>query len=231
MELYCEEYYLAITLFLVADIKDAVNKGNGERINQIHKQLLHHFKTDPGYNAYGIEMFINIVQNEVLLSEKEAYQCIWVETASWTGGEGKNLEIDLMKENRNRDLKKLIKSMGANKTDKAIQHASRAVGGVRKVMQNFDAQAAIHAKSTAHGHKSSSSDELKVLKDLRNLKPFTHKSDRKHTSFPSVSSNPLCDLEEVKCNDWLKRHKKNLLYNVPTMEDDTHVESDENEDS
>ncbi len=44
-----------------------------------------------------------------------------------------------MQENRNRDLKKLIKSMGANKTDKAIERASKAVGGVRKVMQNFDA--------------------------------------------------------------------------------------------
>lgn len=209
--------------FLFADIKDAVKKGNGQRINQLHKQLLHHFKTDSGYNAYGIEMFISIIQNEVLLSEEEAYQCTWAATANWTGGKEKNLEIDLMQENRN--LKKLIKSMGANKTDKAIERASKAVGGVRKVMQNFDAQAAIHAKSTAHGHKYSSSDERKIMKDLRNLKPFTHESDRKHDAFPSVSSDPLCDLEEVKFNDWLKRHTKNLLYNVPTMEAD--VESDD----
>lgn len=215
--------------FLVVDIKDAVREGNGERINQLHKQLLHHFKTDSGYNAYGIEMFVSIIQNEVLLSEEEAYQCTWAATANWTGSKAKNLEIDLMQENRNRDLKKLIKSMGANKTDKAIERASKAVGGVRKVVQNFEAQAAIHAKSTAHGHKSSSLDELKILKDLHNLKPFTYESGRKHTSFPSVSSDPLCDLEEGKFNDWLKRHKKNLLYNVPTMEGyaENNDESDE----
>ena len=174
-------------------------------------------------------MFISIIQNEVLLSEGEAYQSTWAATANWTEGKGKNLEIDLMQENRNRDLKKLIKSMGANKTDKSIERASKAVGGVRKVMQNFDAQVAIHAKSTAHGHKSSSSDELKVLKDLHNLQPFTHKNDRKHTSFESVSSDPLYDLEEVKFNEWLKRHKKNLLYNVPTVDGD--LESDESEDN
>ena len=92
-------------------------------------------------------MFINIIQNDILLSEEEAYQCTWAATANWTGGKGNNL--DLMKENRNRDLKKLIKSMGANKRDKAIEHASKAVGGVRKAMHNFDAQAAIHAKSTS----------------------------------------------------------------------------------
>ena len=77
-------------------------------------------------------MFISIIQNEVLLSEGEAYQCTWAATANWTGGKRKNLEIDLMQENRNRDLKKLIKSMGANKTDKSIERASKAVGGVRK---------------------------------------------------------------------------------------------------
>ena len=54
--------------FLVADIKDAVRDGNGKRINHLHKQLFHHFKTDSGYNAYSIEMFISIIQNEVLLS-------------------------------------------------------------------------------------------------------------------------------------------------------------------
>ena len=47
-----------------------------------------------------------------------------------------------MQENQNRDLKKLIKNMSANKTDKAIEHASKAVGGVRKAMQNFDVQVA-----------------------------------------------------------------------------------------
>jgi hypothetical protein len=87
--------------------KSLFREGNRQRINQIHKQLLHHFKTDPGYNAYGIEMFINIIQNDILLSEEEAYQCTWAATANWTGGKENNL--DLMKENRNRDLKKLIK--------------------------------------------------------------------------------------------------------------------------
>ena len=217
--------------FLIADLKEAVRDGNGHRINQLHKQLLHHFKTDPGYNAYGIEMFISIMQNEVLLSEEEAYQCTWAATANWSGGIGKNLEIDLMQENRNRDLKKLIKNMGANKSEKATERASKAVGGIRKSMQNFDAQVTIHAKSSAHSHKSSSSDEVKILKDLHDLKPFTCKSNRKHNSFPDMSSNPLNDLDDNKFKEWLKRHKKNLLYNVTTMEDDAEEESSDEDDN
>lgn len=34
----------------------------------------------------------------------------------------------------------MIKGVGANKTDKAIINASRAAGGLGKVVENFDTQ-------------------------------------------------------------------------------------------
>ena len=205
--------------FLIADFKDAIKEGNGQRINQLHKQLLHHFKTDAGFNSYAIEMFINIMQNEVLLSDAEAYQCTWAATANWSGGKGKNIEIDLLQENRNRDLKKLIKKMGANKKDNAIERVSKAVGGVRKIVENFNAQMCIHPKSTEHGHTSSSSDELKILKDLRQLRPFKTQASRKYDSFPAIASDPLHDLDMQEFTKWLERHKKNLLYHAPIEEE------------
>ena len=49
----------------------------------------------------------------------------------------KNIEIDLLQDNRNRDLKKMIKGMGANTTDKASEMASRAVGGSKQIVENL----------------------------------------------------------------------------------------------
>ena len=66
----------------------------------------------PSFNTYGIEMLINVVQNEVFLSEAEAHQCMWASKANWKGGPGKNIEIDLLQENRNKDGKKSIKAEG-----------------------------------------------------------------------------------------------------------------------
>ena len=60
-------------------------------------------------------MFISIVQNEIFHSEEEAYQCTCAATANWTGGSGKYLEMDLMQENRYKDLKKMIKSLTRKK--------------------------------------------------------------------------------------------------------------------
>ena len=205
--------------FMMADIKDAVKEGNGLRLHQIHKQLLHHFKSDSGYNAFAIEMFINIVQNEVLLSSQEAHQCMWSATANWAGGKGKNIEIDLLQENRNKDLKSLIKGMGTNKTNKAIDRASRAVGGIQHIIENLNAQGSKQPTCGSHSHKASVPDELKILKDLRELRPFLTQPGRAHSSFSSISVHPLAALNTKEFETWLLRHKKYLIHNVSTEEE------------
>ena len=99
-------------------MKDAIHEGNGDRLVTLHKLLLLHFKSVAGFNTYAIEMLISVIQNMVFLFPAQAHQCTWASTANWKGGAGENIEIDLLQENRNRDLKKMIKGMGANKTDK-----------------------------------------------------------------------------------------------------------------
>ena len=104
--------------FLLADFKDVVREGNGKQLLIIHKLLVKHFKSVPGYNVYAIEMLISIIQSEVFLSQAQANQIMWTSTVNWKGGSGKNIKIGLLQENRNKDLKNLIKAMGANKTPK-----------------------------------------------------------------------------------------------------------------
>lgn len=76
-------------------------------------------------------MLINVIQNDVLLSETEAYQRTWAATANWKGGQNKNMKIELYQENCDTVLEKFIKNMGTNKTEKAIERASKAVGGLQ----------------------------------------------------------------------------------------------------
>jgi hypothetical protein len=132
--------------------------------------LIHFFTT--GFNEFAIEMLINILQCKVLLLEADAYHRQWAATINWSGGAGKNIEIDLFQENMNAEMKKLIKSMGANKSDKAITRASKASGGVSKVVESFEKQVNLHRSSSTHSHKSSDNDERLILADLRALKPF-----------------------------------------------------------
>ena len=75
--LYLLQYY-----FILRDIKDAIHKGNGDRLPTLHKQLLFHFKSSLGFNSYAIEMLIIVVQSLVFLSPAQSHQCIWASTAN-----------------------------------------------------------------------------------------------------------------------------------------------------
>ena len=202
---------------ILLDYKDAVSSGNGEHLALIHKQMIPYFFS-VSYNAYAIEMLVCTMQNEVTLSSAEAHHCKLAALANWKGGKNKNIEIDLLQENRNRDLKGLIKSMGANKTEKAINGASKAAGGVRKIVDTFEQEVSIRRKSSSHSHKSSIEDEKMMSRELSTLKAFTMISGRAHASFLDVSSDPLHHLDEEKFSAWLERHQKNLSLHFPTVE-------------
>jgi hypothetical protein len=112
--------------------------------------MLLYFSSVSGYNSYAIEMLISTIQNAVLLSPAEAHQCKWAALANWKGGRNKSIKIGLLQENRNRDIKGLIHLMGSNKTEQAIERASRAAGGVHKIVDVFEDQASKQSHLPTH---------------------------------------------------------------------------------
>ncbi|XP_028411476.1 uncharacterized protein LOC114534127 [Dendronephthya gigantea] len=215
------------SFMVLLDCKDAVASGNGEHLALVQKQMLFYFSSVSGYNSYAIEMLVNTIQNAVLLSPAEAHLCKWAALANWKGGKNKNIEIDLLQENRNKDIKGLISLMGANKTTKAIERVSRAAGGVHKIVDVYESQALIKAKASAHSHRSSIEDENKILADLRKIKPFKQTPGRSHKSFVGISSNPLNNLDEKKFCEWLQRHQKNISVHFPTQSPEERETDDE----
>jgi hypothetical protein len=218
---------LVKSFMILVDIKDAVATGNGQHLSALHKQLLVHFFSASGFNEYAIEMLVNIMQGQILLSPAQAHQCMWAATVNWSGGHGKNIEIDLFQENRNKDMKYMIKSMGANKTEKAIHRSSKAAGGVKQIVEAFTKQVSIRQKSSSHSHKSSVRDEKMIMADLRCLRPFHQVSGRKFDSFEEVSHNPTSSLDEEKFVAWINSHKKNMLMHFPSSENDTEDSEEE----
>ena len=212
---WCYAVNILRSFLLLADIKDAVATGNGEHLSILRKQLLVHFFSTPGFNQFAIEMFINVLQCQILLSEAEAHRCKWAATVNWKGGAGKNIEIDLLQENQNCEIKKLIRSMGANKTENAIVRASKAAGGVAKIVEGFESQVNIHRLPSAHSHKSSADDEKLITNDLKALKPFKMEDSRMFESFVGISYDPVHSFNKDKFKEWIKRHKDSILMHYP----------------
>ena len=99
--------------------------------------------------------------------------------------------------------------MGANKTNKAIDRSSRALGGERQIAENNDQQVNRPVHVSSHSHQSSVLDDKKIVADLRTLKPFDTLPNRKHDSFQEINSDPLAT-PQTELARWLSRHKKNL---------------------
>ncbi len=115
-------------------------------------------------------------------------------------------------------MKKLIRSMGANKTEKAIERASKASGGVSEIVEAFEEQATIRPKSGSHTHKSFADDEKLISRDLRGLRPFKEE-DRSFETFVGISHDPTHSLDKVKFKEWIDRHKKNIVLHYPATEE------------
>ena len=218
---FLKNYSFCILKYILLDYKDAVKEGNGERLATLHKVLLPYFKSLSGSNAYAIAMLISVVQNEICLSNAEGFHCKWASTANWKGGSGKkNIEIDLLQENRNKDIKQSIKMMGASKTVSAIERSSRSSGGERQIVENYDQQLSRVAPSSSHSHRPSTTDEVKIMTDFRELKPFNHDPNRKHGFFPDIVADPLAAVDHLELEKWLRRHQRNLMHDAPLVQEE-----------
>ncbi len=120
----CETFTLGLLIF---DFKDAVREGDGERLLSLWKYLFLLFKATDKRN-YAIEVFTLLSQYYFLLPPNIAKQLKWSQFVNFYGLPGKNVSCNLHMEHLNRLVKTAVLGLGANKTEKAISRASKAIG-------------------------------------------------------------------------------------------------------
>lgn len=199
--------YLTLT---VLQMKDTAAEGDGDRNLLNQKLLLTVFKSLGSYSKYAIEMFNSVAQMEVMLTARRAEEFKWGFFTNWNGGEGRNIEDDLVQEICNRLSKEVVQRMGANKTIYSISKACKAIGGIKMIVEQFYRSAHIHKVSGKHAVRSSTDDEYDMIKELQLLNPFQHVQGRKHNSFLHVKRSPLLYLNIVEFHKWIEKHRKKL---------------------
>ena len=127
------------------------------------------------------------------------------------GGYGHNLPCDLHNEHVNKLFKDIIGNMGANFTEQASTRAARAVTSLAAMSARFDDQTGIHPEATAHSRKSDEDDVKQVVKVLKDIDALIIHSDRCHSKFTKISSNPLQSLKKGNLDLWIKEKIKQRM--------------------
>ena len=146
--------------------KDAIKEGNGEHVLRSWKYFIPIFKASRRTN-YSIEAFLTLYQYYYNLSPRQAHQLMWSRFVKAHLVTISSV-ISIM-EYLNRLCKVSIKNMGVNKTEKAIECASKGIHTTAAIVQRFDDITSIGSPSDKHSSTSYSRDRDLILKVLTRI--------------------------------------------------------------
>ena len=103
-----------------------------------------------------------------------------------------------------------MKDLVANKTLTAVKRATKAPCGLKGVSDTFDRHCQIAPEYTLHTSPSKQDDEREMIELVHRRRPFVFTLGCKHNSFSTIPKSALDQLDIVKLDAWLTRHKRKL---------------------
>jgi hypothetical protein len=95
--------------------------------------------------------------------------------------------------------------MYSNKTEQNIAKKTRSLSCVQAIGHNYDSSSKVITRSKKHAHASYHDDELVMIGDLRELKPFNFIAGRAHQSFPNIPHSAVEYLDVDKLHTWVNK--------------------------
>ena len=179
---------------IALEFKDTWQQGDGDRICRCWKVFLLHFyknhRTKYAWEALCLQLQIHSLPPQL------SSQIQWNRFVNTHGGLGHNIPCDLYNEHVNKLFKEIIPNMGSNMTEESIHRAARSVTALSEMRENFDKQSGVPVSTTAHSTRPDDNDVLRVSSVLVKNEILSVKPKRFHSSFRTMSVNPLSKLKK-----------------------------------
>ena len=108
------------------------------------------------------------------------------------GGKGKNIPLDLLKEQLNKDLKAMWKGLGTNLSEKSASRIANALEMLQSILMSVDSDCTLEKRKGYRATKSPEESVKQILRDLMDLNVFRFTPGREgHLSFPDFDKNLL----------------------------------------
>lgn len=177
------------------------------RLLALLKMMLVVMKANNPRAKYPLEILRLLVQQYSLLPQNTACMVLQSSFVNTSGRRKGYKPADLQMEHIVKIQKKHMNQMYSKKTVPNIYHRSSALAGMHDISNVYDIETEVVKRTSGHTTRSSDIDELCIMDDLHELKPFTIISGRKHNHFPAVSKSLLNVLDGAKFAQWFASHK------------------------
>ena len=101
--------------------------------------------------------------------------------------------------------------MGANKTEKAIIRASKAIGKTSSIVNNFDKITDVKASSQEHSTAAITKDRDTILQVLNSNHIFKEIQGRKHETFAKLNTSIMTKVKENDMKEWIENQVSSFV--------------------
>ncbi len=204
---YVQNYALQVVEFELVrqELMDSCKLPDRHRTIRLIKLLMMFFKADkPGVSKYGVECLIFLLQQQYLLSERDANDAFYAMFVNTKGKVDTFVPADMWMEWTVRVIKKHINHLMGNKNSSIIQKKSRSLCAVSEIAENFKAECDSVIRCKKHKTPDNKADEESIWNDVHSIKPFQFTPSREFPSFPEMPPSMRARLNAVRYDAWIR---------------------------
>ena len=189
---------------LFQDLLDFIRLPDRDRGLRLLKLAMVFLKSNSNWSKYALEILRFLIHQQCTLSEREAAESFYGLFVNTKGRKDTHIEADRRMEHLVRESKKHLKHMQSGKSEHStILKKSSAIAGLNDISDNYDKCTGVIVRANAPSEVSAEHDELRMLEDIRKVRPFQTQLGRSHASFPEMQRSMVDTLDMFHFHKWI----------------------------
>jgi hypothetical protein len=198
--------------FMFLEFQQVCKTPDRARLITVLKCMMMIFKTVNNNSKYALEILRFLCFHQSSYSLQTSYQCIHGLFVNTQGRLDSSIPADLHMEHMVRKTKSMLKSLGSNKTPEIIMKRSKALAGMDTISYQYDTNTNVILRSRRHKLKSAKDDEIKMLQDIIEIRPFHCLQGRCFEFFKGLVSPLMFSINDENYKVWVDYHQSTLDY-------------------
>ena len=145
-----------------------------------------------------------LFRSNAFLPWYETLDLKWNRFHNTHGGKGRNIPLDLRKEQQNKILKTMWRTLGPNINEKSAARTAASLESLEMLLESVDKDGKLNKRVGYRSSKAAEEAVKQIVNDLTNKKVFQFCEGREgYPSFPSFGASLLADLDYRELYQWM----------------------------